>query len=103
MEKGTFWMVFSIGAIAGATVALVCAPQSGTKTRKQIQKKVRDAGDSLQDQVEDAGGYLRKQASTLSDQATKAYKKGKKQASTASDDLMDNLQSAIQSVKGSMS
>ena len=103
MESGKLWMVFSIGAIAGATVALVCAPQSGTRTRKQIQKNVRDAGESLQSQVEDAGGYLRKQASTLSDQATKAYKKGKKQASSASDDLMDGLQSAVQSVKGSIS
>ncbi len=103
METGKYWMVFSIGAIAGATVALVCAPQSGTRTRKQIQKTVRNAGDSLQDQVEDAGGYLRKQASTLSDQATKAYKKGKNKASGASDDLVENLQAAVQSVKGSIS
>ena len=103
METKNAWIIFAIGAIAGATVALVCAPQSGTKTRKQIGSKLRDASESLQDQIEDAGGYVRKQASVLGDQAGKVYKRGKESVAGVSDDLVDNLQAAVQSVKGSVS
>ncbi|HEY0784512.1 MAG TPA: YtxH domain-containing protein, partial [Acidobacteriaceae bacterium] len=37
-----FWAAFSIGVAAGALVALICAPQAGEETRKQIRQKVND-------------------------------------------------------------
>ncbi len=103
MNKLKFWLAFSVGVAAGASVALLCAPQSGNKTRKQLKRKLNDAGEYLQDQMEDAGGYLKDQASTLGDQASKVYKRGKEAAADYSDDLVDNLQAAVKSVKGKVS
>ncbi len=103
MKTFKFWMVFSVGVAAGAAVALICAPQTGMKTRKQLRRKLDTAGDYLKDQLDDAGEYIKDQASTLGDQATKAYKRGKDVAADASEDLVDNLQAAVKSVKKSIS
>ena len=103
MNTFKFWLVFSVGVASGAAVALLCAPQAGIKTRKQLGRKLDNASDYLKDQVEDAGDYIKDQASTLSDQASKAYKQGKAKASDVSSDLVDNLQSTVKSVKSSIS
>ena len=103
MKTFKFWMVFSVGVAAGAAVALICAPQTGVKTRKQLRRKMDDAGDYLKDQLDDAGEYIKDQASTLGDQATKVYKRGKSTAADVSDDLVDNLQAAVKNVKSKVS
>jgi len=69
-----FWAVFSIGVAAGAAVALICAPQSGVKTRRQIRRGLEEAGDRLKDA-----------ADTISDQAEKYVKRGKEIADTVVD------------------
>jgi gas vesicle protein len=102
MNTFKFWMVFTVGVAAGATVALICAPQSGVKTRKQLKRKLNDAGGYLKDQLDDAGDYVKDQAAVLGDQATKAYKRGKEGASDLSDNLVDSVQSAVKSVKSSI-
>jgi gas vesicle protein len=61
-----FWAVFAIGVGAGAAVALIYAPQTGEKTRKQIRRKLEDAGD-----------YLKDASETLGEHAEKAVKRGK--------------------------
>jgi gas vesicle protein len=61
-----FWAVFTVGVTAGAAVALIYAPQTGEKTRKQLRRKLEDAGDYLSDARE-----------TLGDHAEKAVKRGK--------------------------
>ena len=42
-----FWLAFGIGVVAGAGVALLWAPNSGAKTRRQLRKGIEDAGDCL--------------------------------------------------------
>ena len=103
MDTLKFWLAFSVGVAAGATIVLLYAPQTGEKTRKQLKRKLNDTGDYLKDQIDDASGYLKEQASTVSDQAGKAYKKSKSAVSDYSDDLSDNLQAAVKSVKSSVS
>lgn len=61
-----FWAVFTIGVAAGAAVALLYAPQSGEKTRRQVRRKLEDASD-----------YVKDAADTISERASKAYKTGK--------------------------
>ena len=63
MNVAKFWAVFTIGVAAGAAVALLYAPQTGEKTRKQVRRKLEDATD-----------YVKDTADTLSDHASKAYK-----------------------------
>ena len=84
MDTFKFWAAFSVGVAAGAVVALICAPQSGDKTRKQIRRK-----------LEDAGEYVKDTASDLGDKASKAYQKGKDSVSDYSSEIVGNVQSAV--------
>src|SRR5262245_37085498 len=42
-------MAFAFGALAGAVVALLLAPQSGARTRRKVRDTVRTARESLGD------------------------------------------------------
>jgi gas vesicle protein len=66
------WVVFSIGVAAGAAVALLYAPQTGIKTRRQIRRGLEDAGD-----------YVRDTADTISGHAERYVKRGR--------DIMENV------------
>jgi gas vesicle protein len=63
MCAAKYWAVFAIGVAAGAGVALLYAPQTGEKTRRQVRRKIEDASD-----------YVRDTADTISEHAGKAYK-----------------------------
>ena len=78
MNAAKFWAVFAIGVAAGAAVALLYAPQSGEKTRRQVRRKLEDASD-----------YVRDTADTISDRASKAYKVGR----GAVEDALDSASS----------
>lgn len=66
MSAVKVWVVFSIGVAAGAAVALLYAPQTGVKTRRQLRRGLEDAGD-----------YVRDTAETISGQAERYVKRGK--------------------------
>jgi gas vesicle protein len=88
MNSFKFWAAFSVGVAAGALIALICAPQSGEKTRKQLRRKMEDAGD-----------YVKDTASDLGDKASKAYQKGKDTVVDYSGELVENLQETVKNVK----
>jgi gas vesicle protein len=79
-----FWAVFTVGVAAGAAVALIYAPQSGEKTRRQLRRGLEDAGD-----------YLKDAADTLSDHAEKYVKRGK----DIVDDVVDSASNAVSAAK----
>lgn len=83
MDSTKFWVGFTIGILAGATVALLCAPQSGAKTRKQIRRK-----------IEDADEYLRDAAEALGDRAEKVVRRGR----DVVDDAISTANSAVKRV-----
>lgn len=74
MNVAKFWAVFTIGVAAGAAVALLYAPQTGEKTRRQVRRKFEDAGD-----------YVKDTADNISDRAGKAYKAGRNAVEDALD------------------
>lgn len=84
MNAIKFWAVFAVGVAAGAAVALIYAPQSGAKTRKQLRRGIEDAGD-----------YLKDAADSLSDRAEKYVKRGK----DIVDDVVDTASSAVSAAK----
>jgi gas vesicle protein len=79
-----FWAVFAVGVAAGAAVALIYAPQSGEKTRRQLRRGLEDAGD-----------YLKDAADTFSDHAEKYVKRGK----DIVDDVVDTASNAVTAAK----
>ena len=95
MSAKSYWFAFGIGVTAGATIALLYAPQTGAKTRKQLRRGVSDAGDYL----EDAGDYLKAQAERLSSEAEKALKRTRGQVEYAVDAAGDFVGSAVKSAK----
>jgi gas vesicle protein len=95
MSAKNYWFAFGIGVSAGAAIALLYAPQTGTKTRKQLRKGVEDAGDYL----EDAGNYLKSQAERLSDEAQKAIKRSRSQVDFVIDKAGDVVQSAVKTAQ----
>lgn len=73
MEKWKFWTAFGVGVAAGATVALLYAPQPGDRTRKQIKRGLEDATDRIQSTAED----LTDKAEQYSKQAERAFRRGR--------------------------
>ena len=55
MDTWKFWIAFGVGVAAGASVALLYAPQPGDRTRKQIKRGLEDASDRIQSTAEDIG------------------------------------------------
>ncbi|HXC94655.1 MAG TPA: YtxH domain-containing protein [Edaphobacter sp.] len=95
MSSKNYWLAFGVGVAAGATIALLYAPQTGAKTRKQLRKGVEDAGDYL----EDAANYLKEQAERLSKEAEKAVKKTRGHVEDVVDRAGDVVQSALKSAQ----
>lgn len=60
MSAGKFWLVFSIGLATGAAVALLYAPQSGSRTRRQLKRGFQKASDYVTDTAETLGGQAQK-------------------------------------------
>ncbi len=77
MESLKFFAAFGAGMAAGAVVALLYAPQSGTRTRRQLRRGYQDATD-----------YVRDAAGNVGNQAEKYLKKSR----DAVGDVMDSAQ-----------
>jgi gas vesicle protein len=92
MNAGKFWAVFAIGVAAGAAVALTYAPQTGTKTRRQLRRGLEDAGD-----------YLKEAADTLSNQAQKYAQRGKDIADDVSNVVGGGASSAYTAARKAVS
>jgi gas vesicle protein len=78
------WAAFIVGVAAGAAVALIYAPQSGERTRRQLRRGLEDAGD-----------YLKDAADTLGDHAEKYVKRGR----GIVEDVVDSASNAVSAAK----
>jgi gas vesicle protein len=98
MSAKGIWIAFGLGVSAGAAVALLYAPQSGVKTRRQLRKNVDDGVDYL----EDAAAYLKEQADYLSKEAQKTIKRTKGQVEDVVDKAAGVVTGAVKSVQSLM-
>jgi gas vesicle protein len=98
MSAKNVWIAFGLGVSAGAAVALLYAPQSGVRTRRQLKKNFDEGVDYL----EDAAGYLREQADYLSKEAQKTIKRTKGQVEDVVDKVTDAATGAVKSVQSLM-
>ncbi|MBN2346858.1 MAG: YtxH domain-containing protein [Candidatus Aminicenantes bacterium] len=72
MSEGTGGkMLFSFlsGAVIGAGLALLFAPQSGKKTREQIKEFSEKLGSEVKDEVEKIGGRVRDEVDKFGEKA----------------------------------
>jgi gas vesicle protein len=89
-EKGGGVGSFLLGAVFGAGIALLLAPQSGLETRRDIKRRARqvsdaakDAAGDLQDNVSDRYSRAKASVGTRLDSARQAIDLKKHQASEA--------------------
>jgi gas vesicle protein len=90
MNVVRYWAVFSLGVAAGAAAALIYAPQTGEKTRKQLKRNLQDASDYIKDTHED-----------LTKHATRVYKSTRDVASDVASrvgSVASNVSSAASSI-----
>lgn len=90
-----YWVDFIIGVAAGASVAILYAPQTGETARK----KLRNSFDDANDYVSDAGDYLKAQAERLSGEAQALVERGKDQTGDAMDSAADYAGSATKQIR----
>ena len=64
-----FLMAFSLGALFGAGLALVLAPQSGEKTLKELEKKSRKWRKEAGKRLEETGESLRESGGEILEDA----------------------------------
>lgn len=81
---GKFLAGFLIGGAAGAAIALMYAPQAGEKTRRQLQRGFEDCGEKIRDT-----------AGSVSEQATKCYRKTR----DTMGDVVDSAQNVVTAAK----
>jgi gas vesicle protein len=95
MSAKGIWIAFGVGVTAGAAVALLYAPQSGAKTRRQLRNGINDGVDYL----EDAAVFLKDQAESLSKEAQKTYKRSKGQVTDIVEKASEAVAGAVKSVQ----
>jgi gas vesicle protein len=94
MSAKNYWFAFGVGVTAGATIALLYAPQKGVVTRKRLRRSVDDASEYL----EDAADYLKEQAERLSKDAESIIKRTRSQVNDYADKAQELAKSATKSV-----
>ena len=71
MDTLKVWAAFMVGVAAGASIALLYAPQTGERTRKQLKRSIEDGGDYLKDTADDvqdrAQDYVRRSRDVVED------------------------------------
>jgi gas vesicle protein len=81
---GTVLLAFLMGAVAGAAVALLYAPQSGEKTREYLGEKAREGKKRAAEAAEKAGEVFNQGRETLVnaiDRGREAYQQARSKES----------------------
>ena len=94
MNIAKYWIAFAVGVAAGAAVALLYAPQTGEKTRKQLKRKLDDAGDYL----DDAGDYIKDSADKLGAHAERVVKTTRSTVKDVVDNVVDRASAVAKTV-----
>jgi gas vesicle protein len=81
-SAGTVFVAFALGAIAGATVALLYAPGAGDETRRKLTEKAREGRQRAQAAARRGGEILREQRKNLNEaieRGVEAFQKARKE------------------------
>jgi gas vesicle protein len=98
MDKKGIWIAFGLGVAAGAAVALLYAPESGTDMRNRLRSNIDDGVESLSE----TAAYLKEQADSLSRQAQAFVERTRGQVQGVLDATTGVVSSATKGVQALM-
>jgi gas vesicle protein len=85
-----------VGALAGATTALLLAPQSGQRTRRQIQHKSLELREQASDKIDEAMEQAHATSQQISSKVQKQAKKIQKVGQDALDDQKERWSQVVE-------
>lgn len=88
-----------VGGLAGAVAMLLLAPQSGKKTRKQIEEKSIELRDRTTDLVEDTMSQVRSRANKIMTSGRKNIKELKHQGQELAVEQLEHVSDAVKAGK----
>lgn len=91
-DSVTFIAGLTIGTLIGAVSALLLAPQSGRRTRRDIARKAERIGDTAADRLEDA----RAEASRMAKKTRRESRKLARDARRRVDETSERLTEAVE-------
>jgi gas vesicle protein len=86
-----FIVGMTLGALVGTTAALLLAPQSGKRTRRQLARKAEELGDTATEAFDEA----REETRRLADRTARETKRLADRARTRADRTSDRLSEAV--------
>lgn len=90
------------GGLAGAVTMLLLAPQSGQKTRKQIEDKSIELRDLATEVVEDTTAQIRSKANKFMTSGRKNFKELKHQGQELALEQLDHVSDAVKAGKNAV-
>lgn len=84
---------FIVGGLIGAAVSLLYAPQSGTRTRRDITRFTRHVADEAKDAIEDATDSIHDLMDNMSDKLSELASSRKDLAEGAKKKIVQSLDS----------
>lgn len=92
-ESATFVAGLTIGALIGTVAAILMAPQSGKRTRRQISRRAGQWSDEAADRIDDA----RDSATRLADRSRERTRRLAERARRRVEETGDRLTDAVES------
>ena len=87
-QAGAVLMAFVLGAVSGAAVALLWAPNAGEQTRRLLNEKVREGRERVTDvarQGRECADRQRESLATAMDRGREAYKSAQDKSQDATE------------------
>jgi gas vesicle protein len=84
-------MLVLVGAILGAGAALMLAPQSGDKTRRELSRYARKTGKMVEGVAEDVAGSVAGMIDSVEETAEEFLEKGKDLTKESREAVLDAL------------
>jgi gas vesicle protein len=100
-DNGSRFIWFVAGAAIGASVALLYAPQTGTKTRRLIKAKSKESADAIADtsrEMYERGRELYEKGRRLADEAVDLLERGKEIVEKATSTVQEQIKEAAQQI-----